>query len=158
MERHAARRPGLAPVSQAGDIVDREGRVLGRHRGQHRFTVGQRRGIGVAGPEPLYVLAKDAARNRVVVGPRAGLSAREVSVAPARLHRPGAVADSVRLRYHTPAVACDVRAPAGEVPGRGSHPALALRLQRDVRAPAPGQTACFMRGDLVVGWGTIADA
>ena len=59
-----------APAAE-GEIVDREGRVLGRHGGHHRFTVGQRRGIGVAAPEPLYVLAKDARRNRVVVG-RAG--------------------------------------------------------------------------------------
>ncbi len=158
MGRHQARRPGLPAAAQAGDIVDREGRVLGRHSGHHRFTVGQRRGIGVAAAEPLYVLSKDARRNRVVVGPRDGLAARDVAVAPAHLHRPAGAADSVRLRYHSPAVPCDVRGDAGEAPVRGDHPALALRLDREVRAPAPGQTACLMRGDLVVGWGTIADA
>ena len=158
MARHGARRPGLPVASQAGDIVDREGRVLGRHRGHQRFTVGQRRGIGVAATEPLYVLSKDARRNRVVVGPRQSLAARDVAVAPARLHRPATSADSVRLRYHSPAVPCDVRGAAGETPGRGHHPELSLRLGREVRAPAPGQTACLMRDDLVVGWGTIADA
>lgn len=158
MARHGARRPGLPVASQAGDIVDREGRVLGRHRGHQRFTVGQRRGIGVAATEPLYVLSKDARRNRVVVGPRQSLAARDVALAPARLHRPATSADSVRLRYHSPAVPCDVRGAAGETPGRGHHPELSLRLGREVRAPAPGQTACLMRDDLVVGWGTIADA
>ena len=154
MSRHAMRRPALVASSAGGDIVDREGRVLGRHRGHHGFTVGQRRGIGIAAPEPLYVLAKDARRNRVVVGPRAGLAAREVAVAPAHLHRPGASADSVRLRYHSPAVPCAV----GGTPRPGAHGRLALALDREVRAPAPGQTACLMRGELVVGWGTIADA
>ena len=56
-----------------GEIVDRGGRVLGRHRGHHGFTVGQRKGIGVAAPEPLYVLATDARTNRVTVGARAEL-------------------------------------------------------------------------------------
>ena len=157
MDRHAGRRRGLSAPSRDGDIVDREGRVLGRHRGHHRFTVGQRRGIGVAATEPLYVLAKDARRNRVVVGPRAGLAARDVAVAPAHLHRPAQAADSVRLRYHSPSVPCSVRGAGDQAPARGAHAALALRLAREVRAPAPGQTACLMRGDLVVGWGTIAD-
>ncbi|MBA3268102.1 MAG: bifunctional Fe-S cluster assembly protein NifU/tRNA 2-thiouridine(34) synthase MnmA, partial [Acidimicrobiia bacterium] len=150
--------PGLPAASPAGDIVDSDGRVLGRHRGQQRFTVGQRRGIGIAATEPLYVLSKDARRNRVVVGPRAGLATHEVAVAPARLHRPATSADSVRLRYHSPSVPCDVRGTAGESPQSGHHHALSLRLAREVRAPAPGQTACLMRDDLVVGWGTVADA
>ena len=158
LARHGARRPGLPAASPAGDIVDSDGRVLGRHRGQQRFTVGQRRGIGIAATEPLYVLSKDARRNRVVVGPRAGLATHEVAVAPARLHRPATSADSVRLRYHSPSVPCDVRGTAGESPQSGHHHALSLRLAREVRAPAPGQTACLMRDDLVVGWGTVADA
>ena len=144
--------PGTGTAAlRRGDIVDREGRVLGRHRGHHRFTVGQRRGIGVAAPEPLYVLAKDAVRNRVVVGPRAGLAARQVAVAPARLHRPAAAADSVRLRYHSPAVACDVaspgrrgagaRGPSGACPAPGSRGARAgARPDRvpDARRPRGG--------------------
>jgi tRNA-uridine 2-sulfurtransferase len=63
-------RPGAAA---AGDIVDLAGRVLGRHSGIINFTVGQRRGLGIAAPEPLYVVRLDAARRRVVVGPRAAL-------------------------------------------------------------------------------------
>ena len=70
-----ARHGGLA--DRRGDIVDRDGRRLGEHRGHHRFTVGQRRGIGLASPEPLYVLATDAEANRVTVGP-----ASELDVGP----------------------------------------------------------------------------
>jgi tRNA-uridine 2-sulfurtransferase len=63
-------RPGAA---EAGDIVDLSGRVLGRHTGIINFTVGQRRGLGIAAGEPLYVVRLDAANGRVVVGPRAAL-------------------------------------------------------------------------------------
>ncbi len=149
MRRHGGR-PAVVAAG-GGEIVDREGRVLGRHDGHHGFTVGQRRGIGVSAPEPLYVLAKDAGRNRVVVGPRAALAARSVGLSPVRLHRSGAEVQSVRLRYGAPAIAC---APADV--GAGAHDSLQLELDRDVRGPAPGQTACLMRSDLVVGWGTIA--
>ena len=77
MSRHGA------PGRRAGAIVDRAGTVLGRHEGHQRFTVGQRRGIGVAGPEPLYVLAKDARENRVVVGTRAELGVQVGGGGPA---------------------------------------------------------------------------
>ncbi len=63
-------RPGAA---SAGDIVDLSGRVLGRHSGIINFTVGQRRGLGIAAGEPLYVVRLDAANRRVVVGPRQAL-------------------------------------------------------------------------------------
>jgi tRNA-specific 2-thiouridylase len=67
--------PGAA---NPGDIVHVDGRVLGRHAGIIHFTIGQRRGIGVAAGEPLYVTALDAARNRVVVGPREALATRRI--------------------------------------------------------------------------------
>ena len=141
MSRHGA------PRARAGAIVDSKGTVLGEHDGHQRFTVGQRRGIGVAGPEPLYVLAKDSQANRVVVGPRAELAVDSVAVDPLVLHRPDARATSVRLRYHGPTLACTV--------SRRER----IALQREVARPAPGQTACLMDGDLVVGWGTMrADA
>jgi tRNA-uridine 2-sulfurtransferase len=68
-------KPGAA---EPGDIVDLEGRVLGRHAGIVGFTVGQRRGLGVAAGVPLYVVALDAARRRVIVGPRAALRTRRI--------------------------------------------------------------------------------
>jgi tRNA-specific 2-thiouridylase len=136
---------------QPGDLVDQAGRVLGRHDGHHGFTVGQRRGIGVAAPEPLYVLATDAASNRVTVGPRSALATRAVAVRGARLHRDGAEVDAVKLRYRSRAVPCRV---AGSVDA-GLHPRLELELADAVDGAAPGQTACLLRGDVVVGYGTI---
>jgi len=149
MRRHGGR--ALAMAAGGGEIVDRDGNVLGRHEGHHGFTVGQRRGIGVSAPEPLYVLAKDAASNRVVVGPKAALSTRRVRLEPARLHRPGSAVETVRLRYGAPAIPC-----ASAAGGPGPRRRLDLALDRKVRGAAPGQTACLMSGDLVVGWGTIA--
>jgi len=131
-----------------GDLVDRGGRVLGRHRGHHGFTVGQRKGIGVAAPEPLYVLATDARTNRVTVGGHAELATREVAVRGALLHRPAAEVDAVRLRYRSKPLRCAV-----EEHGRGR---VTLRLSEPVDGAAPGQTACLYAGDVVVGYGTIA--
>ena len=131
-----------------GEIVDRRGHVLGRHRGHHGFTVGQRKGIGVAATEPLYVLATDARTNRVTVGGRAELATHEVAVRGALLHRPAEAVDSVRLRYRSKPLRCTV-----SEEGRGR---LTLHLAEPADAAAPGQTACLYAGDVVVGYGTIA--
>ncbi len=147
MRRHGGERLHAA----AGDIVTRDGAVLGSHAGHHNFTVGQRRGLGIAAPEPLFVLGKDARRNRVIVGPRAELATRAVSLSPARVHRPAETVEAVKLRYHAASVPCTVRAGARS-------DSLELGLGRDVGGAAPGQTACLMRKDFVVGWGTIVEA
>lgn len=144
-----ARNAGLG--ERPGPVVDRDGRSLGEHRGHHQFTVGQRRGIGVAAGEPLYVLATDAAANTVTVGPREQLATHRVRVRAATLHRPGRRVDRVRLRYHAKPLACELaRVPAGE------HPELELELCEPALGVAPGQTACLMSGDVVVGRATIA--
>ena len=126
--------------------------MLGRHRGQHRFTVGQRRGLGIAAGEPLYVIDKDAKANRVVVGPREALQSSHVTLRNARLHRDGARVDRVKLRYRSRPLAARVVEAA---PG-GRQPSLTLELADAADAAAPGQMACLMDGDLVIGWGTIA--
>jgi tRNA-specific 2-thiouridylase len=128
-----------------GPIVDRAGRTLGRHRGQHEFTVGQRKGLGVHAEAPLYVLGKDG--DTVVVGPHAELATTAVAVRDAVLHRPVAEIDAVRLRYRSGPLACDARIEDG---------ALRLRLGEPVDGAAPGQVACLLRGDAVVGHGIIA--
>ena len=151
MRRHGG--PVLHAAEEGGDIVDGEGRVLGRHRGHHGFTVGQRRGLGVAAKEPLYVLRKDARRNRVVVGPRAALATSSVVLRPLELHRGAECVDSVRLRYRAAPVPC--RLPGA--PAAGEHRRAELQLARAVGSAAPGQTGCLMAGELVVGWGVIAD-
>lgn len=148
--RFLARHGGLDDAP--GAVVDVEGRVLGKHRGQHGFTVGQRRGIGVqAAGEPLYVLDKDATSNRVIVGPRSALATATVTVHSAHLHRPGARVDRVKLRYRSRALPCRVR----DNPEPGRHPKLELELSEPVDGAAPGQLACLLDGELVVGWATV---
>lgn len=145
LERHA----GLG--DRPGELVATDGTVLGEHPGHHNFTVGQRRGVGVAAGEPRYVLATDAERNRVTVGTRQDLATTMVRVRNARLHRESARADRVRLRYHSRAIECRVTpADAGE------HAELELELAEPAYGVAPGQTACLLDGDLVVGRATIA--
>ncbi len=143
-----ARHGGLADLG--GDVVDSRGRRIGRHRGHHHFTVGQRRGVGVAAGRPLYVLDTDTASNRVVVGPREALARTSVRLTGATLHRPGERVDHVKLRYRSRPIACSV-----EPVGAGAHARLDLALEDAAYGVAPGQTACLMDGDLVVGRGTI---
>jgi tRNA-specific 2-thiouridylase len=137
-------------VDREGAVIDRSGRKLGRHRGHHNFTVGQRRGIGVSLNEPGYVIATDAAANTVTVGTREDLETRRIQVRDAVLHRDGARVDNVRLRYHSDTLPASLGAAA---PGR--HEALELRLDQPFDAAAPGQTAVLMDGETIVGHGTI---
>ncbi len=140
-------------VDREGAVVDRTGRTLGRHRGHHNFTVGQRRGLGVSLNEPGYVVATDAATNTVTVGTREDIETRRIRVRDATLHRDGARVDNVRLRYHSATLPATVGAAA---PGR--HDALDLELAEPFDAAAPGQTAVLMDGETIVGHGTIAAA
>ncbi len=148
-------RHGALP-DRPGELVDRSGSVLGTHRGHHRFTVGQRKGIGLAAPDPLYVLATDASSNRVTVGGAEELDVGRVAIRDAILHRPSARVGSVRLRYRARPVPCRVGASASAPPGPGRHERLEVELAHPARAAAPGQTAVLCDGDLVIGHGTIA--
>jgi tRNA-specific 2-thiouridylase len=147
--REFLQRHGGPRLRKPGEIVDRAGRVLGRHDGHHNYTVGQRRGLGLATPEPMYVLEKDATGNRVVVGPKEELATTRVPLEMPTLHRPASEVDRVRLRSHADAVPCRVH-----VMDDGS---IEVELAQPVRAVAPGQLACLMRQDRVVGEGTIGE-
>ncbi len=148
-ERFLRRHAGLG--ERHGAVLDGSGRTIGRHRGHHNFTVGQRRGIGVSSPEPLYVLATDAAANTVTVGPRAELATRRVGIRDAVLHRDGERIDAVRLRSHAapiPASVSDREA--------GRHAMLQVDLGESFDAASPGQAAVLLAGGAIVGHGTIA--
>jgi tRNA-uridine 2-sulfurtransferase len=144
LQRHGGPR-----LRRPGELVDRQGTVVGRHEGQHNYTVGQRRGLGIASAEPLYVLEKDASTNRVVVGPKEALATRRVALEDATLHRPPADVQSVRLRYHAEPIGCRLH-----VQDDGS---VELELEQAANGVAPGQLACLMRHDRVVGEGTIGE-
>jgi tRNA-uridine 2-sulfurtransferase len=140
--------------SQPGEIVTQDGTHLGTHDGQHLFTVGQRRGLHVHHDQPLYVLDKDPNTATVTVGTKPQLSTHRVAIRAARLHRDGTRVDRVKLRYRSR----PLRANVLNDPAAGRHRTLQLSLDDPAEGPAPGQLACLMDGDLVVGWGTITRA
>ncbi len=138
-------RHGLEP--REGPIVGEDGRELGRHDGYWRFTPGQRRGVGVAAPEPLYVLGADPSTNTVVVGPRESLACTGVE-ARGRVYA-AVERVEVKLRYRSPAVWARV-----EATPRGFR----LGLEEPAYGVAPGQNAVLYDGDAVVGCGTVISA
>jgi tRNA-specific 2-thiouridylase len=145
LQRHGGLR------EREGAVLDRAGRAIGRHRGHHHFTVGQRRGIGVSAEEPLYVLATDAGANTVTVGTREEVESHSVRIRDAVLHRDGAGVDAVRLRYRSrPVPATRIAA------GSGQHGQLKIELAEAFAGVAPGQTAVLLAGEKIVGHGTIA--
>ncbi|HWP44635.1 MAG TPA: tRNA 2-thiouridine(34) synthase MnmA [Blastocatellia bacterium] len=145
---------GAGGALSGGEIATTDGAVVGEHAGLHRYTVGQRRGIGVASSEPLYVVKIDVPRNRLIVGGKKQLYARRleatgvnwIAIAPPA----GSVRASVKIRYRAP------EAPATITPVRAG----AVRVLFDEPQPAitPGQAAVFYDGDSVIGGGWIAAA
>ena len=146
LERHG----GLA--THPGPIHDQQGTVLGEHAGAHRYTVGQRHGLGISARQPLYVLSTDTRANVVTVGPRHQLLAAALTVRDATLHRDARCVDGVRVRAHGRRFPC--RLP-GELDA-GEHPHVTVQLEEPAERTAPGQFACLYAGELVVGYGTIA--
>ena len=146
-EAFLARHGGLG--DREGEVLDSDGRVLGRHRGHHLFTVGQRRGLGVAVGEPRYVTEVDAGSNTVTIGGLDELTVERVGLTGVTLHRDGSEVDRVRLRYRSDPVPATVAVPAGK------HDRIEVTLEEGFAGAAPGQTAVLMRGKAVVGHGTI---
>jgi tRNA-specific 2-thiouridylase len=144
--------PGL--VRAGGEVVDPDGEVLAEHDGTFAFTVGQRRGLGVAAGAPVYVLEVDAGANRVVVGPAALLRKRRAEVDRARWVAgeppPGRFEAQVRIRYRGDDVDAVITPDGVE------------RFDVEFRSPqaavAPGQSAVVYRGDEVLGGGRILAA
>jgi tRNA-specific 2-thiouridylase len=137
-----------------GDIIHINGKIVGHHHGTHRYTVGQRKGLGIAWSEPLYVTEIDVERNVVVVGEQqyvfaAGLRAEEVSWV-------GTVPDSkefaatCKIRYRHQPVDCRVRLTAEN--------SCEVYFDQPQKAITPGQALVFYRGDEVLGGGRIVGA
>jgi tRNA-specific 2-thiouridylase len=139
------------PVNEAGELVTSSGQVVGRHLGIQHFTVGQRRGLGIAAPRPLYVLQIDAAARRVTVGDEKELwhdrlEVRDVNwIAWPALD--GAIEATVKIRYRHEPVAARIE-PAGAA---NVH----VHFEAPQRAISPGQAAVFYRGEEVLGGGWI---
>jgi tRNA-specific 2-thiouridylase len=142
---------GLPREAASGEIVDLDGKVLGRHSGTHHYTVGQRKGLRVAAPEPLYVIATNPATQQVIVGRdgdlnRGSFTARGVNWLS--IPEPAEeIAAEVRIRNkHQPAAAV-IRA----LPGERAE----VHFSRPQRAVTPGQAVVFYRNGLVLGGGWI---
>lgn len=133
-----------------GEIVHVSGQVLGAHRGVHRYTIGQRRGLGISWSEPLYVVAIDAPGNRVIVGERETLDAGELIACECSwsIAAPQSELDvTCRIRYrHREAPATLEPLPGDRVRVRFSEPQTGI---------TPGQAAVFFQDDLVIGGGWI---
>lgn len=147
-------RENCASLVRPGNVVDESGRVLGRHDGVYRFTVGQHKGLGAFSEEKLYVTAIDAGRAEVRVGKNEALYSGGAQVNGLNRLLPGALTDGarvrVKIRYNAPAVPAVVR--IAESGG--------LRVEFDApqRAVTPGQAAVFYEGGTVLGGGVIEKA
>ena len=135
---------------RVGEIVDINGKVLGKHEGLALYTVGQRQGLGLTSKEPLYVLELDAENNRVVAGSREQalhntLIARDLSWVSGEAPQEPMVI-TARIRYRAPEVAAELH------PGENN---AEVRFMQPQMAIAPGQSVVFYRGDIVLGGGVI---
>lgn len=139
------------PNTASGEIKTADGKVIGEHGGLHRFTIGQRRGIGIASAEPLYVVKIDVPRNQLVVGSRNDLYGESLTATGVNwlsISQPDEpVRANVRIRYRA------AEAPATIIPAPGT---VRVEFDEPQAAITPGQAAVFYDGDVLVGGGWIA--
>ena len=151
IDRYLAHEDRLDELPASGDIVNSAGEVIGSHAGIHRYTIGQRRGLGIANEKPLYVVQIERAKNQIIAGDAGDLesseftakgvnwTASETPVAPVRA--------DVKIRYrHEPAAAAVFPLPDGKA---------RVVFDQPQRAITPGQAAIFYVGDEVIGGGWI---
>jgi tRNA-uridine 2-sulfurtransferase len=136
-----------------GDIVDRSGKVLGRHNGIHSLTIGQRRGLGIAAPQASYVLDIDQASKRVIVGTKSQLACSGLKVE--RMNWLEAPVDEecevqVQIRYRSPAIPCVIHLKKNN--------ACQVRFNEPYPGVTPGQAAVIYRGEKLLGGGWIEKA
>jgi tRNA-specific 2-thiouridylase len=137
-----------------GEIVDREGRVLGRHTGFWKYTLGQRRGLGISFPVPLYVLAIDAERNRLIVGPEDETLTDSCVVAECNWIAVEEPSATTMVKVKIRSTAREAPAALSPLPNRRT----LVRFESPVSAVTPGQSAVFYDGEIVLGGGVIADS
>jgi len=151
LDRYLTAENHTEQIPAQGELVDSQGRVVGRHDGIHRFTVGQRRGIGIAAERPLYVISIDAPGNKVVVGSADELLSEEFTAAGVNwiaFDEPNIPTRAeVRVRYRHEAATATI-VPLAAQRAR-------VTFDEPQRAITPGQATVFYRGDEVLGGGWI---
>lgn len=150
----AYREHGAGPGgAEPGEVVSEDGAVLGEHGGVHHFTVGQRRGLGIAVGKPVYVTEIQASDRKVVVGPKESLLRAECRIRDPNWIRFDALREPVRaqakIRYRAPLAWAEIR-PIGGAPDRAE-----VVFDEPQCAVTPGQAAVFYDGDCVLGGGWI---
>lgn len=137
--------------SEPGDFVDKEGNVLGKHKGQIHYTIGQRRGLGISAPESLYVCGKSLDSNKVILGGKQDLMStccyiNDINLIPwDHLDKP--IKCKVKTRYRQPEQPATVEQLGDDL--------LKITFEEPQRAVTPGQAAVLYDGDMVLGGGTI---
>jgi len=135
---------------ERGRFVDRDGNFLGNHKGVLHYTVGQRKGLGIAAREPLFVVAIDAEKNEIVLG-----TENDTYSSVATIHRPSFIAGAppsgdfrgmAKIRYRHPGAPCSVRAVDGKIE---------VRFDQPQRSVTPGQALVLYEGNEVLGGGWI---
>ena len=138
-------------ASEPGDFVDKEGNVLGKHKGQIHYTIGQRRGLGISAPESLYVCGKSLDSNKVILGGKQDLMStccyiNDINLIPwDHLDKP--IKCKVKTRYRQPEQPATVEQLGDDL--------LKITFEEPQRAVTPGQAAVLYDGDMVLGGGTI---
>jgi tRNA-uridine 2-sulfurtransferase len=147
---------GVTLESSEGEVVTTDGKVLAEHRGLHNYTVGQRKGLGVAVGSPLYVIELDRAQNRLVVGREQELLRSRLMVRDVNWIRPVAAGESIEatIKIRNKHVAAPARVDV-RCDGRGQAEAY-VEFAEPQRAITPGQAAVFFDQDEVLGGGWIA--
>ncbi len=144
------KKSGLAQKHR-GEIVDLHGRKIGEHDGIEFYTIGQRKGLGISSPKPLYVVDLDAAQNRVIVGDESALSRDEFDLENCNWipfdTPPETIEATVKIRYNHPGTPATITPTAGG----GAR----VKLHESQRAITPGQACVVYQDDLVVGGGWI---
>jgi tRNA-specific 2-thiouridylase len=134
-----------------GDILDRAGHKIGVHQGFCRYTIGQRRGLGVSGGEPLYVTAKSASNNTVTLGPDSALYSTALTAGDLNLIVCNHIEKPLRVKIKTRYLQKEAPAVITQV----DTDRIRADFDEPQRAVTPGQAAVFYDGDVVIGGGTI---
>ena len=141
LESHSEIKP------KAGNIVNSKGEILGKHNGLYHYTIGQRKGLGISNPVPLFVLGFDKAKNEVIVGEEKELYRQETTVADINLLLVDALEKEmevqVKTRYSSKMAKAKIKQEAKNIK---------VVFDEPQRAITPGQSAVFYEGDVVVRW------